>query len=234
MIIFINDSPIRVLNQRKFKLDYQATDFDVILDAKLDIIKINAFFGHVVIFNADKPTADKIIKTIKETPQLIKYQSIMMVTENEEPVEEAIKQHYVVVKAAGGVVFKDKKILLMRRNLKWDLPKGKLDSGEKSQIAAVREIEEETGVKAKIIMKICTTWHAYTQNEKNYIKRTKWYLLESTDDSKLKPQAEEGITELKWADNAEVRQAMTDTYTSIRFVVDSYNRMIRNSLVYGN
>jgi 8-oxo-dGTP pyrophosphatase MutT (NUDIX family) len=234
MVIFIDDKPIRVINHKKLTLDYSSTDFDVVVDARLDILKLNDFFGHIVILNADATTADKIFTVIKENPAAINFLSISLVTETEETIEDAIKKHYTVIKAAGGVVVKNNKVLLISRLMKWDLPKGKLESGEKSQIAAIREIEEETGVKAKLVIKICVTWHTYTHNGQNIIKRTKWYLMDNIDDSKMKPQKEEGITEIKWADKMELMQAMTNSYSSIRYVIDSYRRLIRNSLVYGN
>ncbi len=234
MVIFIDDKPIRVINHKKLRLDFSSTDFDVVIDARLDILRINDFFGHIILLNADSTTADKIFSAIKDNQNAINYLSITLVTEQEDQIEAAIKSHYTVIKAAGGVVVKNNKVLIMNRLMKWDLPKGKLDSGEKSQIAAIREVEEETGVKAKLVIKICVTWHTYTHNGQNIIKKTKWYLMDCIDDSKMKPQKEEGITEIKWADKSELMQAMTNSYSSIRYVVDAYKRTIRNSLVYGN
>ena len=50
--------------------------------------------------------------------------------------------------AAGGVVTnKEGRVLFIFRNNKWDLPKGKLEKGESLEAAALREVEEETGVK---------------------------------------------------------------------------------------
>jgi 8-oxo-dGTP diphosphatase len=58
-----------------------------------------------------------------------------------------------VVHAAGGVVHRRRddgtvEILLVHRPRydDWSLPKGKLDAGEEYEAAAVREVEEETGV----------------------------------------------------------------------------------------
>src|SRR5215831_16424428 len=66
-------------------------------------------------------------------------------------VSELRKQflgQYRVIKAAGGLVLNDHEevLLIYRRNM-WDLPKGKLDEGEKLRAAALREVQEETGLK---------------------------------------------------------------------------------------
>ena len=56
------------------------------------------------------------------------------------------------VEAAGGVVVRDGKVLLVHRPRydDWTLPKGKLDRGESFEDAALREVEEETGVRCSL------------------------------------------------------------------------------------
>lgn len=51
------------------------------------------------------------------------------------------------VEAAGGVVERDGRIIVVHRPRydDWSLPKGKLDRGETFEQAALREVEEETG-----------------------------------------------------------------------------------------
>jgi 8-oxo-dGTP diphosphatase len=58
----------------------------------------------------------------------------------------------VEIHAAGGVVRRDERILLVHRPKydDWTLPKGKLDPGESSQSAALREVEEETGLRCRL------------------------------------------------------------------------------------
>jgi len=61
-----------------------------------------------------------------------------------------------VVRAAGGVVWRrgsaGLEILLVHRPKydDWSLPKGKLDNGETSEAAALREVEEETGLRCRL------------------------------------------------------------------------------------
>ncbi|MBU1087390.1 MAG: NUDIX hydrolase [Candidatus Omnitrophica bacterium] len=70
--------------------------------------------------------------------------------------------------SAGAVVFNFIKQLPMiviysRKNAtEWCLPKGKLESGETSEQAAIREVAEETGVKAIIIEHIKDIYYKYT------------------------------------------------------------------------
>jgi len=105
--------------------------------------------------------------------------------------------------AAGGVVLNSDAgtILLIKRNGVWDLPKGKLEEGESIPECAVREVEEETGLKdLKIISSLCETYHEYKEDGKLIGKTTYWYLMNGEDIQKqvLTPQTEEGITELIW------------------------------------
>jgi ADP-ribose pyrophosphatase len=62
-----------------------------------------------------------------------------------------------IIRAAGGIVLRDDghgpQVLVVHRPAydDWSLPKGKLDPGEDDATAAVREVEEETGVRARVI-----------------------------------------------------------------------------------
>ncbi|MEX0274790.1 MAG: NUDIX hydrolase, partial [Flavobacteriaceae bacterium] len=71
-----------------------------------------------------------------------------------------------LVTAGGGLVRNQKgKVLFIYRNDKWDLPKGKLDKGETIEECAIREVEEETGVKdLRIEHLLKTTYHIFKRN----------------------------------------------------------------------
>jgi 8-oxo-dGTP pyrophosphatase MutT (NUDIX family) len=113
------------------------------------------------------------------------------------------------VVAAGGIVHRKNKItdevLLIKRNGFWDLPKGKTEGNESVDECAIREVEEETDVKGLSIRNfLCETYHEYRQNGIKFGKTTHWYLMAtSKTEAKLTPQAEEGITDLKWVQPAE-------------------------------
>jgi ADP-ribose pyrophosphatase YjhB (NUDIX family) len=221
MIIFINDCPIRLISEKSAQNMTVRDDFDRIIDARLEMLKTANLSGHVLILNATTITAEKLFQSLNnfENTEL---QAVTVVVKDKEAVEKRVKKMYSIVKAAGGVVVKGDRLLLMHRRGVWDLPKGKLDDNEKSKKAAVREVEEETGVKAKVIDKICTTWHTYKQGNERVLKRTKWYLMRCIDDTNLQPQTTEDIDELSWVTENQARLSLVNSYSSIRYVFDCF------------
>ena len=223
MIIFFDDRPFKIVRTKQLT-EAETAHFDNIVDLRLVKLQKQILTGHVLFLNATAGTAVQVINYLeKEMPSDLL--SVTMATREKSEVEEKIKGIFKVIKAAGGVVVKDGKWLFMYRRKKWDLPKGKLDKGENSKEAAIREIEEETGVKAIIRDRVCTTWHTYSLNNNRILKRTKWYVLDCVDDSKMTPQAEEQIEKLSWLTQAESKAVLVNSYSSIRFVVDSFKKM---------
>lgn len=141
--------------------------------------------------------------------------------ENPEKVMDEFQSRCKIIEAAGGRV-KNKKgeLLMIFRNDKWDLPKGKLEKGETPEVAAVREVEEECGIgKLKILKTLSPTFHTYKHHNKIVLKKTYWYEMSCDDDRKLKPQKEEGITDVKWMKEEQVEMALENTFHSIVDVV---------------
>jgi 8-oxo-dGTP pyrophosphatase MutT (NUDIX family) len=102
------------------------------------------------------------------------------------------------------------------RNGKWDLPKGKIEKGEESDTAAIREVFEECGVSGLSLKKqLNTTFHTYPYKDEKILKKTFWFLMNTSDSNKLIPQLEEGITEARWLTRGQVKEAMRNTYLSI-------------------
>ena len=104
-----------------------------------------------------------------------------------------------IVKAAGGVVVRGKKILFIKKNGRWEFPKGRLKKGANRKKTAVREISEETGIKKKhlnIIMPLIPTHHHNKISGSTVVKETSWFLIEYSGDPKrrLIPEKKEGIT----------------------------------------
>ena len=120
--------------------------------------------------------------------------------------------------AAGGVVTNAKgKVLFIYRNDKWDLPKGKLDKGETIAECAIREVEEETGVKKlKIENFLNTTYHIFKRNGKYRLKEVHWFAMKTTYEGKLKGQASEGIEKVKWKGPNKIKKALANSYVNIR------------------
>lgn len=134
---------------------------------------------------------------------------------------EAIKQHFLFLQAAGGLVWTDEgKLLLIFRKGKWDLPKGKLDPGESLEQCAVREVEEETGLKKVTITKpLCRTYHTYYQDGNHCLKESHWYLMHAPLMENLQPQTEEDIEQCVWADPRELNKYLANTHPSIADVL---------------
>lgn len=139
---------------------------------------------------------------------------------NAEKLERFLRKKIKVVEAAGGLVYNGKKeILFIRRNKKWDLPKGKIEKGETHEEAAIREVMEETGIKELEIREfIKTTYHVFTRHNKFRLKITYWYEMFSDYDGALTPQGNEGIKKVKWKDFEKSQKALQDSYENIKLL----------------
>lgn len=122
-----------------------------------------------------------------------------------------------LIEAAGGLVINEKgDYLFIYRNDKWDLPKGKIEKDEKTKVAAVREVEEECGITvSKLGDKICKTYHAYISRGEVVLKKTHWYAMKYKGNDKLKPQTEEGITDVRWFRKGHIDAIVQNTFPSI-------------------
>ena len=129
---------------------------------------------------------------------------------------------YIMIEAAGGLVFnKDGDILMIFRNGKWDLPKGKLEIGESVEECAIREVEEECGISDLIIEnKIKDTYHTYVLEGENILKKTYWYKMKTDYSAKLVPQIEEGITKASWVDKDQISKKLKNSYGNISDVLN--------------
>lgn len=221
MKIFIKDIPVVIHSKQDF---IKTSDFDRIFNGDQWKIVFDQLVGEVLVKNANTQVIDKFLVFLKQnTPK--KLEEITFAVDDYETVINEIKQGYTIIKAAGGLVLNEGEVLMIWRLKKWDLPKGKLDKKEKPKKAAVREVEEECSVKVKLGKKICHTWHTYKQNGQRILKKTYWYRMYCIDDSEMKPQLDENIEEVKWMDETELKEALYNTYPSIRDVFRHYYLM---------
>lgn len=121
------------------------------------------------------------------------------------------------VNAAGGLVQdQDGRYLLIRRNSVWDLPKGHQEKDEDIKETAMREVEEETGVRGLTLGDlILVTDHCYLRDGIYHLKHTWWFRMNAGATGSLTPQTEEGITEVVWADGNQLKECMENTYPTI-------------------
>ena len=114
------------------------------------------------------------------------------------------RENFLCVSASGGVVKNQfQQILLIHKNNIWDLPKGKIESGEAPVDTAMREVFEETNVSVTKIINphSYSTYHIYKDQfnfNKITLKETKWFDMMSNCNSVLKPQIQEGILDVRW------------------------------------
>lgn len=144
---------------------------------------------------------------------------------------EHLKHHFwkyfTVIQAGGGWVTNEQdQVLFMKRRGKWDLPKGKLDPDETLEQCAIREVEEETGLKnLTLVQPLLVTYHTYTENGKPILKESHWYHLKVSGTQELQPQLEEQITSLEWMNLNEITPVFENTFQSIKDVIQAAEKM---------
>lgn len=161
---------------------------------------------------------DKIISQLENSP-LELYYHIRVKDEISEAWKE-FSEHFKIIYAAGGIV-KDQegKILIIRRHGKFDLPKGKVEEFENLKEAALREVSEECGISACTLVsdEPIISYHTYIIDSTRILKKTHWFLMKTNHNPReLKPQTEEGITEVLWVDPSELRTIFSNTYPNIK------------------
>ena len=134
------------------------------------------------------------------------------------------------IKSSGGIVIKDDKILFIRKNNRWDIPKWMLEKGVNSRDTAIVEIAEETGLQTKdlVIMKklIPTHYHKKVAGVV-IVKKTYWYLVEYLGefDHPLIPDENEGITDCRWFSFDELVLVLEESHERIRYLVEFFLNM---------
>jgi 8-oxo-dGTP pyrophosphatase MutT (NUDIX family) len=153
------------------------------------------------------------------------HEGIIIQADNAEQLWKDFKSLYFYIKAGGGLVINPfGKVLLIFRRGVWDLPKGKQDPGETLAQTALREVREETGVPdLKIVEKLDNGYHCYMMSKQRTLKRTRWYLMQTTSPDQLVLQKEEGIQDAAWFDPKELPKLTMPMYNNIRDVLNRYS-----------
>jgi 8-oxo-dGTP pyrophosphatase MutT (NUDIX family) len=221
MILFVNNIPLNIA-ENTIQISNDFAKFDAKFDLHEDLVEFTELSGQILIKNIDNKNLLRFISYLQKN-KIEGLRSIVFMVSDEAKTKKELKKNFIHIKAAGGIATndKDEKLLIKRLGF-WDLPKGKLDKGEGSKIAAIREVEEECGVKAKLGEKVCTTFHTYTYKNVDILKQTKWYSMDLLNDSKMKPQVEEDIEKLEWMNKNQVKAALINSYSSIRYVLKKY------------
>ena len=221
--IFVNDIPIKFKHLNNLKLKKE--NFDTYVDGSSGIVP-KKLYSRVLIYDASIDTIVNLLKKMTRY-KFKKIYSITLTLKNLDNDIKELKKMFKIIKAGGGVVNNNKKeILFIYRMKKWDLPKGKLDKGETIKQCAKREVEEETKVKVSCGKKILSTWHTYTKNKKFILKKTTWYMMESIDDSKMKPQKKEKIEKVEWMKKSSVDDILLNSYKTLNYLMKNYFKLL--------
>lgn len=199
-IIYVNDRPLIVTdNAGNYRVQHpEAADYPLFKSADPDRL-------HEVVQQLESGGEAGILM---EYPDISRF-------------NEALKAAFRQIDAAGGLVTDpDGNLLMIYRNGKWDLPKGKVDRDEAIPRAAVREVLEETGLPGvRLSAPLSTSQHIYKYENRYVLKTTFWFLMKADASYPLYPQAEEGITQAEWSPPGRLRLNLKNTYETIRDVV---------------
>ncbi len=117
-----------------------------------------------------------------------------------------------MIEAAGGVVLRgtgeQREVLVVHRPRydDWSLPKGKLDAGEDAVTGALREVEEETGVRATSGRALPELRYRDTRDRP---KRVRWYVMAPTSGDPADREPDEEIDEARWVLTSEAPRLLT-------------------------
>lgn len=136
-----------------------------------------------------------------------------------------MQNFFIMIQAAGILLHDQDEYLFIHRLGYWDLPKGKVEQGEELDLAARRELKEETnlGVLGKIEPLLATA-HCYLQEDKPIYKTTYWFLAQGNRQDPIRVQVEENIDDVQWITKEQIPQKILPyTYPTIRQVLAQIN-----------
>lgn len=151
---------------------------------------------------------------------------------NLEELKKTFFKKFTLVQAAGGLVMNDENaLLLIFRRGKWDLPKGKLDKGEKLEDCALREVKEETNLEnVKLLAPLTVTYHTYHEGSKHILKESHWFTMKAGGEQKPIPQTEEDITDIKWVKPADLASYIKKAFPLVGEILESYRESNKSLL----
>ncbi len=163
---------------------------------------------------------DVTIESVLQIAKSKKFTELFLFHVDLETLWKEFKWFFKIEKAAGGLVKnKTGDVLFIYRFDTWDLPKGKIEKGEKKKEAAIREVEEECGIsRLRIEKKLQKTYHIFQRKEREVLKITHWYAMKTDFKGDLTPQLEEGITEAVFKNQQETTSALENSYENVKLL----------------
>lgn len=184
--------------------------------------------GRLVEYHRDSDLKE----ALKLREQITSTDTIFLWNENIDGLWESFRSLFKWVPAAGGVVRNnEQQILLIFRNGKWDLPKGKVEKHEAIDDAAIREVEEECGISnIQLGSQLKTTYHIYPLKSGTLVlKPTYWYNMKHSGSESFSPQLEEGITAVEYKSVDDLQEVYGNTFESIKEVLNMVTGSQENS-----
>jgi len=199
--IYFNENPVFLITPKKLS-QFNDSESDIIIKEK----ELTSFI--------------KLFLKLKSEDKITK---IFIVTANTSKLFKNLLSETRLIKAGGGMVLNaDNQLLMIKRNNRWDLPKGKTEKGENIQQTALREVEEECGIAGlEITKKLSPTYHIYYEKNCWFLKKSIWFQMHTKDTTKPTPQEKENITEALWLDKEEVLKRLPEAYPNIKDIIDA-------------
>jgi 8-oxo-dGTP diphosphatase len=120
------------------------------------------------------------------------------------------KRHERAVQAAGGVIVRhtprgEMRVLLVHRPHRedWTFPKGKLEAGESHEGCALREVEEETGLRCKLVTRLPSSSYV---NGKGRLKVVRYWIM---DPGSRRAEPRNEVDAIRWASVEEAAALLT-------------------------
>lgn len=173
--------------------------------------------GELIFYAGDS----RVLNINNITTKLEYVDKVVIIYEDVEFCFSEFEKQFIKLSAAGGFVRNSNSdTLMIHRNDTWDLPKGKLEQNESIEQCAVREVTEECGIEDLTLGELrVKTQHIYPLRGVWHIKTTFWYNMLSNYNKPLIPQEEEGITEVRWVPENEIKEISSKSYLTIINVI---------------
>lgn len=168
-----------------------------------------------------RPAAGEPLSIAKLLQKVQNSKRLAVISDDIEEVFAQFRTSQRFIQAGGGVTSDPEgRLLLIFRNGRWDLPKGKLEPGEQIEECAVREVSEECGLSGLQRSDFIThTYHCYQLHGEWVLKQTSWYRMSYDGKEVPAPQTVEGITQAVWVPQTELAAKLENTYFTIRDVL---------------
>ena len=114
--------------------------------------------------------------------------------------------------SAGGIVFKKEghtwRVLMVKnRKGSWTFPKGRVEEGETLEETALREVEEETGVRASVIKYAGSVSYIYHKDEGTEVDKKVHFFIMRYESGVPRPDGVENVA-VRWIDLHRVKDYM--------------------------